>query len=61
MSRLLKYIEEDGEGVADPGATTTDDIAKFEKKIPFKERRRDRKRIHVPDEEEEWPDFFIER
>ena len=54
MSRLLKYIEEDGEGVADPGgATTSGDIAKYEKKIPFKERRRDRKRIHIPDEEEE--------
>ena len=53
MTRLLKYIEEDGEGVANVGATTSDDIAKYEKKIPFKERRRDRKKIHVSKDEEE--------
>lgn len=53
MTRLLKFIEEEGEASDSGGATTSDNIAKYEKKLPFKERRRDRKRIHVPDEEEE--------
>jgi hypothetical protein len=48
MSRLLRYIEEEGEVTANAGpATVTSDIAKYEPKLSFMTRRK-KKRVRKP-------------